>query len=222
MKTSVFIGIGVAGLVFGSVLSAHLMARGAWKEREKDLLEQIRVTDSLLNVYQADSVRWFGELSALRERSNVLRADSARLDSSLVRSRVVRRGVEARLSSLLSDLDRDTLPQELQDLLDVGEATLVALAEEGEACVASLENARGQRTVCEEARQIDSTRIASLELVRTRLTAERDSAQALNKPPPLFSLTFEVGVGPGCAVGVNGQVACGASLQATVLRFRLR
>jgi len=86
----------------------------------------------------------------------------------------------------------------------------------------SLDNAREQQSVCQEARQIDSTRIVSLEEIRTRLTSERDSAQVLNQPPPLFSLVLEVGVGPGCAVGVHGQVVCGVSLQATVLRFRLR
>lgn len=221
MKTRDIVGI-VVVLVVAAVVAERLMARGAWLEREKDLLAQIHVTDSLLGVYAADSVRWQGQIAVLTTRALVLRQDSARLDTALVRSHVVRRGVEARLSSLLLDIDRDTLTRGIQELLDVGEATITALKLEGEACKALLGNTREQRTVCEEARMIDSTRIVSLELVRERLTAERDSAQALNRPPPLFSLVFEVGVGPGCAVGVNGQVVCGASLQATVLRFRLR
>ena len=220
LTKNVILGLAIA--VALSMLLYHVRARAQWLERKADLDAQIDSTNTLLESYTADSATWSASLDSLGLIQDSLRADSATLDREANRLRRSRSNLGMQLRALQAKVDVDSLPPAVRDLLRVSDLAILSADSVGEVCAAALTVARSQRSVCEREKEILTTRVASLELLRDRLTSERDSSVALNKPPGLFSLALDLGVGPQCGLGFDGRLACGVGLQVTLLKIRIR
>ncbi len=214
--------IAIAAAIALSMLLYHVRARAQWMERKADLDAQIDSTNALLDSYSADSTEWSLTLDSLALIQDSLKSDSANTARELTRLRRSRVSLGLQLRALQAKVDVDSLPPAVRDLLRVSEQTVLSADSVAEVCSAALDVAQAQRSVCEREKEILTRRVVVLEVLRDRLTSERDSADALNKPPALFSLAFELGVGPSCQIALDGRVGCGLGLQLTLLKFRLR
>ena len=197
-------------VVLAGALAYIFYSRGAWQERKKDLEVQVRITDQLRETYTRDSTVWARSLDALQQQDTVLADTAAQLAEDAVTQEQERVETVAALPGL-----------EAEDLVRGLEIALIKTETSRQTCVASLGVAERRRSLCVRGAKLLLARIDTLEVLRGRLTAERDSAQALLKPPPLLSLTLEGSIGPGCTFGLGGGSMCGVSVQVTVLRFRL-
>jgi chromosome segregation ATPase len=199
--------------------------RGRWQERKDDLETQVDSTDQYWSEkYTQDSTAWARRTDSLQQRDSALVADSTRLaQEAAARTMALERSL-AQLKQLRARLDPSTLPPEGRDLLVAFEQALEKTKASLTTCHAQLATAQERRSGCEVQLADRDEQVVALEHLRGRLTAERDSARALNKPPPLLSLTLEVGAGVACVVlpiGTNAEPACGLSVQVNVVRFRI-
>lgn len=217
-KWKVLITIIIVGLL--AVLTVQMIDRGKWRARVDNLQAQVDTTNAKIQQYRVDSVARAQRDSVLDVRDSVLTVDSAaialRADSvEEARLRTVRYAARLR-----AQLDSTELSPAVRSTLQAYEAALDTAEAAQEVCKEGKQNAEDRANNCEEQKALRDTTIADLEELRTNLTAERDSALVLLRPPPLFQLTFELTGGVGCAANLNSS-ACGASAQLTLFRFRL-
>jgi hypothetical protein len=214
MKTKTIL-IVLAVLCGVSVLVTNAYLRGRWQERVDDLQDQVDSTDNFWSAkYAVDSTAWVVQQDSLQRRDSILTLDAMHLalrEDSLKALKVVVLGA---IEAAEAKEDTLTLLTRIKQALTLSDGLL-------RVCQAQRGVAEDRRGVCMARLARQTARIASLEKLRARLQAERDSAMALLKPPPLFSLDFEIGVGVGCAGGLGGNVACGPAVQFTILRLRL-
>lgn len=210
----------VVALVGAGILFRWVYERGQWKERVNDLTAQVDSTDGYwLKKYAEDSTAWATRSDSLTARGDTLALDSARFARRADTLEARRIAALEELQQL--DVDLTTLPQGAQQLVTGLRSALNETTLSLGTCRLRRHTADEQRTVCEVQAADQRDQIFSLEQLRGRLTAERDSALALLRPPSLLSLTLEGGIGPGCTVGLNGMSVCGLSAHVTVIRFRL-
>jgi len=212
----------VVALVVGSALVKLIYDRGKWQERVDDLKAQVDSTDGYwLKKYAGDSTTWAARSDSLSARGDSLVLDSTRYAKRAADLEVSRGAALARLQRLETETDFTKFSQPAQQLVLGLRGALNETQLSLGTCKLRQRTAEEQRAVCTVRAADQRAQILSLEQLRGRLTAERDSALALLRPPSLFSLAFDVGVGPGCVVGLNGKSVCGLGVNLTVLKFRI-
>ncbi len=214
----------VKWLVVAAVASVLLHFANQWGQRQarRQALEaQVVITDSLAAVYTADSTVWAGLVDALVARQDTLKKEADSLSGEANSQDAARAVAVADLGALRTAADVVPIPAPAAALVRGLEGALALTEVSLNTCGARLLNAQGQLTTCAKRRAILDTALIKAGVLRLRLTAERDSARALLRPPPLFSLAFEVNAGVGCATTLAGAVSCGPAVQVTLFRFRI-
>lgn len=206
----------VVALVGGLTWQAY--ARGAWQRRAEDLQTQVQATNRRLRQYSTDSTAWAAALQQAQARADSLARDSARAARTLAAAHTGSAQAAHRADSLRQVTNVDSLPSQVRDLLQVQRSATLAAQGEAQACTAALDVAQGQRSLCEVVRDTLTRKVTALEGLRASLLAERDSARALLRPPPLLTLAADLSAGPACVVGLDGSAHCGVGLQVSVLR----
>lgn len=222
-KTGLNVLVGVLLLIVLVGVAAWIYNLGAWQERVDDLQAQVDSTDNYwLPKYTADSTEWATQLDSLAEVNDSLVEDSTALAQQATRQERARIRADVRLQELTSRLDTMTMTPQVRAVLGAAQQAYLHVDSSLTTCRDRLGTAESQRGVCAAELAIKTENVTALENLRTRLVAERDSAQALIKPPSLFDLTFDVGVGAGCVYDLGDQkMRCGPSTQITVLRVRI-
>ena len=214
--------VAIATVLFALTLGAVAMwayNRGKWQGRVDDLKAQIAITDSVQAQYVADSAQWALAREYFEVRDSTLTADSARIASTTAQTRQRYLQTRAELTALQNTMAQDSISPQVRVVLGAYEQALAAADSSEAACQEGKTNAEDRVSNCEQQLAVADSSVLALEKLRGRLTAERDSAVVLLKPPPLFALTFDVGVGAACVY--NSQITCGPSIHVTVLRFRI-
>lgn len=213
---TVWIVAGVAWLVFMVGLIRNAKNEGIWQQRAHALEGQVHATDSLRTVVAADSVRLV-QLSDSFHRG----ADRAASSAATARAAYTQLRDSLRhwggVATPVDSLAGDSLRELASDAHQYAQMAARALDQADRAIHAQ----DSEIVALRGADSVSQVRIRDLGLLTRQALAERDSARALLKPPSAFALTFEVGVGPGCASNVT-QTVCGLSAQVTIFRFRLR
>ncbi len=207
-------------VVVGVVL--HLANQwGQWQARRQALETQVVITDSLAAVYTADSTVWAGLVvtliahqDTLEEKADSLTGVAASQDSARVEAVTDLDALRAAAEVVPIPAPAAALVRGLENALTHTEVSL-------NTCGVQLTNAQEQITTCTKRQAIHDSALARAGILRGRLTAERDSARALLRPPPWFALAFEVNAGVGCVTTLSGTVACGPAVQVTLFRFRI-
>ena len=208
----------LVALVSGLVYQAY--ARGAWKERARDLEAQVELTDVLLDGYAINEGIWAERLDSLANvarESNLTALEQARTLRIAQRDREV---ADSEIVVLRSVVDETALSGEVRDLLEGERVAAERARDETVACRLLLNTQMGLSNTCATQRGVLEGQVSSLSVLRGRLVAERDSALALMKPPPILDLTMELTIGPGILATMAGQVYAGIGLQLSILKFR--
>lgn len=221
MKTKdIVLGVVLVALVSGFMWQAY--QRGHWKSRVENLEAEAVVTDSLLGKYTVDSVQQSAWRDSVTTADSMLQHQALEEGVALEVATGVRETAETDLKPLREAVVGDPLTPEVRELL-AGERSVTQKAlNETSACQALLTTSVALGASCGVVVDSLDTRILTLEGLRARLTAERDTAMVLLKPPSLINLTFELGVGLGCVLTPTGRTLCGFSGQVTLLRVRFR
>ena len=207
-------------VVVGVVL--HLANQwGRWQMRRQALEAQVVITDSLAAVYTADSTVWAGLVDSLVAREVILTGAADSLTEVAAHQDTARAKAVTELDILRATAEVVSIPAPVAALVRGLEAALTLTKVSLNTCGVRLTNAQEQVTTCAKRRALLDTALTKAGVLRLRLTAERDSARALLRPPPLFALAFEMNAGVGCATTLAGAVACGPAIQVTLFRFRI-
>jgi ABC-type transporter Mla subunit MlaD len=196
-------------------------ARGAWQERAKDLAGQVDSTNALLKTYQYDSVTYVRKLDSLSQIARKAASQAARGKIVFQATRDTLSRDSLLIANAGDSLDLDSLSGPVRELV-MSQHTFIQRAFRALEQARDVVEAQDSQIVALEAQDsINKGIVAGLQVLKSRLLAERDSARALNKPPSPFALTFEIAAGPGCTS--NGvQTTCGLSAQLTLVRFRVK
>ncbi len=194
---------------------------GQWQARRQALEAQVVITDSLAAVYTADSTVWAGLVVTLIARQDTLQEKADSLTGVAASQDSARVEAVADLDALRAAAEVVPIPAPAAALVRGLENALTRTEVSLNTCGVRLTNAQEQVTTCAKRQAIQDNALARAGVLRGRLTAERDSARALLRPPPLFALAFEVNAGVGCATTLSGIIACGPAVQVTLFRFRI-